>query len=139
MSNILVYNKYTPVDVKLTKFLTLSEYKCKCKYETCTRTLILASTVRSFTKLRADWGAPLVLNSAFRCERHNIDIGGSEGSFHKIGAAIDIRPASDIFTVEHLDRLEALAYTHFDVVLRYDSFVHCHNLVKVEQQILGEH
>ena len=33
---------------------------------------------------------PLIINSAFRCEKHNKKIGGSKNSFHQRGRAVDI-------------------------------------------------
>ena len=34
---------------------------------------------------------PFILNSAFRCEFHNKDVGGSCTSSHLVGCAVDIR------------------------------------------------
>lgn len=40
--------------------------------------------------LREAWGKPIVVNSGFRCERLNNDVGGAAGSQHKTGEAADI-------------------------------------------------
>lgn len=107
--------------------LTLSEFDCKCSNLTCTRTLVLSRTVRSFNLTRSAYKAPIRVNSAFRCQVHNEAVGGLENSYHRVGAAMDIAPVGD-FTVDEFNRLEELARLYFDVVLRYEGFLHCHNI-----------
>ena len=41
--------------------------------------------------LRLAWGAPVMVNSGWRCESHNARVGGSRLSRHLIGCAADIR------------------------------------------------
>ena len=41
---------------------------------------------------RAAWGAPVIVNSGFRCSKHNIEVGGAEKSRHLLGCAADIAP-----------------------------------------------
>jgi len=137
---ILSFTKVNASTIKLSKHLLLSEYECKCSYEECTRSLVQASTVKSFSKLRAEWGSILIVTSAFRCQRHNKHVGGTNSSYHKIGAAMDLRPNGN-FTVDELDRLEEMARKHFDVVLRYEGFIHCHNIDNDMDgnNIIGEH
>jgi len=122
---ILVFNKSQ--DAFLAPTLTLSEFRCQCDHSECTRTLVLAATVKSFQCLRRAFNQPIQVNSAFRCQIHNKEVGGIDTSFHKTGSAMDLRPVGD-FTVEELDRLEELAILYFDTVLRYEGFIHCHNL-----------
>lgn len=42
-------------------------------------------------KAREIAGVPFVLNSAFRCETHNADVGGKYTSAHLAGLAVDIK------------------------------------------------
>jgi uncharacterized protein YcbK (DUF882 family) len=42
-----------------------------------------------YARLLAD--VPFVVNSGFRCDKHNREVGGSEGSPHTRGLAMDIR------------------------------------------------
>ena len=42
-------------------------------------------------KAREIAGVPFVLNSAYRCEKHNAEVGGVETSAHRAGLAVDIR------------------------------------------------
>ncbi|MDR3265708.1 MAG: hypothetical protein LBT15_06835 [Synergistaceae bacterium] len=41
--------------------------------------------------LRAAWGGPVSVNSGWRCEAHNANVGGSVNSRHRIGCAADVR------------------------------------------------
>ena len=41
--------------------------------------------------LRERVGIPLVLSSAFRCEAHNLAVGGVKNSTHTKGKAVDIK------------------------------------------------
>jgi len=133
--NILVFEK--TYKGHLSPYLTTREYRCRCFNSECTRTLIVASTVRSFNRLRTAYGKRIIVNSAFRCQKHNEAVGGVEDSFHKIGAAMDLRPEGD-FTTKELDILEGHALLYFDIVLRYDGFIHCHNVGSDRDSIQGE-
>ena len=42
--------------------------------------------------IREDFGAPIVVNSAFRDNHVNIAVGGAADSLHRVGRAADIRP-----------------------------------------------
>ncbi|MBR1399953.1 MAG: peptidase M15 [Alphaproteobacteria bacterium] len=42
-------------------------------------------------KAREIAGIPFILNSAYRCEKHNAEVGGTETSAHLAGCAVDIR------------------------------------------------
>lgn len=42
-------------------------------------------------KAREIAGIPFILNSAYRCDSHNADVGGSATSSHLYGVAVDIR------------------------------------------------
>lgn len=41
--------------------------------------------------LREDFGKPIIITSAVRCEQHNKRVGGAKGSFHLAGAAFDVQ------------------------------------------------
>jgi len=106
--------------VLLAEHLYSAEVHCKCHYSHCTQTLIANSAVRSFWGVRKSYDEPVRVNSGFRCQMHNKDVGGVEHSYHKLGLALDLE-------ADDLDRLEWAARMYFDVVIRYETFVHCHN------------
>ena len=74
--------------------------------------------------IRAAYGKPIVVNSAYRSPEHNKAVGGVENSFHTQGLAADIRP-----TESHREDLPVLR----DICVKlndkggvglYDTFVH---------------
>ncbi len=46
-------------------------------------------------RLRAIYGKPMHVSSAYRCLPHNKAVGGGEKSMHLVGRAIDFKVASD--------------------------------------------
>lgn len=73
--------KYDPV------FFQLKEFRCKC----CGQVKVSAALVYWLDQLRRAWSDPIAVNSAFRCLKHNAEVGGAAGSRHLIGCAADIR------------------------------------------------
>jgi len=43
------------------------------------------------TELRIKWGRPMVINSAYRCAKHNAEVGGTNMSQHLKGNAVDVK------------------------------------------------
>ena len=41
-------------------------------------------------KMRTKCGEPLIINSGYRCETHNANIGGAKNSYHTLGDAADV-------------------------------------------------
>ena len=110
------------------RVLTLKEYKCKCRSKFCKTTLVNTRSVKAFQLVRNVYGCPIEVTSGYRCQFHNNKVGGLSNSMHLTGSALDLRPAIEDFPAYELDRLEKLAGLFFDVVLRYEGFIHCHML-----------
>ena len=120
----LFYKEYPKnITESISPHLTLREFRCKCRSMKCTITITYATTIRSFEYTREDFKKPIVVNSAFRCKSHNKKVGGIETSRHLLGKAMDLRPRD----IEDLDSLEKIARKYFQVVIRYETFIHCHN------------
>ena len=94
--------------------------KCGCGFQTVDVDLIvILETVRSKFK------SPVTINSACRCHEHNEKIGGSYGSKHKQGIAVDIvvKGVNPKDVYKYLDGMYPASYgigyygsfTHFDV------------------------
>uniref|UniRef100_A0A6M3KXE7 Putative peptidase n=1 Tax=viral metagenome TaxID=1070528 RepID=A0A6M3KXE7_9ZZZZ len=68
------------------KFFKKDELMCPCCGECCMDFDFLDKliTARSFANI------PFVLTSAYRCKKHNEEVGGSPTSSHLIGKAVDI-------------------------------------------------
>lgn len=105
-------------------WLTHKEVECNCHLDACKYTIIHEKTIESFIKTRHDYGHPIQVTSAYRCQLWNQVCGGVDGSYHTLGTAMDL-------VGSNLDLLERIAKKNFDVVIRYneEGFLHCHNIV----------
>ena len=90
----------------VSKNFQLWEYACPC----CQLVKLKTRLVLSVQELRDYLGIPMRFNSAFRCNKHNKEVGGSPTSEHKEGGAIDI---SDLILpiVTHPDILRKMGFT----------------------------
>jgi len=63
----------------------LSEFECPCCHRVMLHPLLsgLADSIRDVLAV------PLVITSGYRCEQHNLIVGGKSDSFHRIGCAFD--------------------------------------------------
>lgn len=107
---------------RITNHLWSQEVQCKCGYAECRGYHMSLDTILAFEFTRRDFGKPIKVNSGFRCEKHNKDVGGVDHSRHVLGQAIDLTPKSK----KDLPQLKEMAKKYFDVVLEYETFVHCH-------------
>ena len=69
--------------------------------------------------LREAYGKPIVVNSAYRCPKHNKEVGGVNGSQHLRGEAADIHCADN----KQLAKLIVLN-GKFDQLILYPTFLH---------------
>jgi len=74
-------------NIKLSENFKVSEFRCKCG---CGTLLIDEKLVDNLQKIRDHFGAPITINSAYRCAKHNKNVGGASGSRHTKGQAADI-------------------------------------------------
>jgi zinc D-Ala-D-Ala carboxypeptidase len=68
------------------QYFELDEFKCPC----CEQYGIRYSVTMKLDDARRDAGVPFKINSGFRCPHHNKVVGGSSGSSHLDGWAVDI-------------------------------------------------
>jgi len=115
-------------DFKITENLSSKEIECKCGRNICQDYLFSSEVINKFQELRDDFGAPIKINSGFRCQSHNHGVGGRDNSKHKLGMALDLSVDKI-----NLDALELLAQKYFDTVLRYETFIHVHMGPEYEQ------
>lgn len=77
------------VRIKLSDNFYSTEFDCHCTHPDCEETIIdmvLVDRCERYRALRRSGFTPL---SAFRCAKHNKDIGGATASSHLMGEAID--------------------------------------------------
>lgn len=74
---------------KLSENFRVSEFACHGS-GCCSEVLIDEKLVEYLQKIREHFGKPVTINSGYRCETHNRNVGGASGSRHKKGQAADI-------------------------------------------------
>lgn len=77
--------------MRISKNFKLEEFACKgecCCGNSAPISLVL---VDALEELRFIINRPIIINSGFRCNRHNNDIGGVNHSVHTLGLASDIK------------------------------------------------
>ncbi len=73
--------------MKVSENFDREEFACKCG---CGYAVVDVDLLRLLERVRAHFGKPVKINSACRCENHNKEVGGADGSKHKLGIAADI-------------------------------------------------
>lgn len=82
------YSKTKDGSKQLATNFKVREFACKCSR--CSTVLIDGKLVEYLQKIREHFGAPVNINSGYRCPEHNAEVGGASGSRHKKGQAADI-------------------------------------------------
>lgn len=76
--------------IQLSDHFWSNEFNCGCNYDECDFTYIDSDLFAYLERKRGVLGGrPFILNSGFRCARHNRDVNGKSGSSHLNGKAAD--------------------------------------------------
>ena len=70
----------------ITKNFSFDELKCPC----CDEMMIEDVFIAALQDIRDNVGRPMSINSAYRCHKHNLEVGGATTSRHRLGMAVDI-------------------------------------------------
>ena len=68
-------------------YFTQDEMRCQCG---CNQDGMNAEFMDRLTSLRANWGRPMVVSSAYRCPQHPIEARKAKPGAHASGRAVDI-------------------------------------------------
>ena len=103
------------------KWFKEKEFACRCcgQLPPLARENVKALVSEVLDPVREKLGKPVVVNSGYRCEKHNKDVGGVRNSQHLRGEAADV-------TCADLPRLKALIIENgrFDQLITYPTFLH---------------
>ena len=109
------------------KWFKEKEFACKCCGQLplstgsgqAPRENVKALVREVLDPVREKLGMPIVVNSGYRCERHNKDVGGVKNSQHLVGQAADIH-------CEDNERLKQLIIENgkFDQLITYPTVLH---------------
>ena len=108
------------------KWFNEKEFVCRCCGELppFARENIEALVENVLDPLRERYGKPIIVNSGYRCAKHNREVGGASGSQHMRGEAADIRPSTG--SGSDLKRLRQLIIEsrNNDQLIVYPTFLH---------------
>ena len=103
------------------KWFKEKEFACKCcgQLPPLARENVKALVSEVLDPVREKLGMPIVVNSGYRCEKHNKDVGGVRNSQHLRGEAADIHCSDN-------ERLKQLIIENgkFDQLITYPTFLH---------------
>ena len=97
-------------------FQNRKEFACPC----CKQVVMKDLTYQRFNLTRSIAGIPMVVNSGYRCEKHNKAVGGSANSAHLRGAG-DIKATT---SKEKFLIVNAAIKAGFHRIGIYQNFVH---------------
>lgn len=121
------------------KWFNEKEFACRCCGELppFARENIEALVCEVLDPAREKLGMPIVVNSGYRCPKHNREVGGVANSQHLKGEAADIRPNtnctnrrsttdSGVNYTNELARLRQIIIDsgRFDQLITYPTFIH---------------
>lgn len=66
-----------------------SEFKCKCGECKMPENVPSDKLISALVELRELFNSPIIINSGYRCQKHNARVGGAPKSQHFIGSAAD--------------------------------------------------
>ena len=104
------------------KWFKKEDFLCrcgKCKMPAEVEGNLMALVENVLEPAREKLGGPIIVNSGYRCERHNKAVGGVANSQHLRGEAADIRCADN-------NRLAKIIEENgrFDQLIIYPTFIH---------------
>ena len=109
----------------LGKHFNSREFSCKCSNKNCVDQKISVELVTKLDLIREEFGAPIRITSAFRCQKHQASLRGSGiktatgTSTHELGEAVDIQTMSG-----SKEGLEPIAEKHFKSIGIANTFLH---------------
>lgn len=83
----------------------------------------LACLWNTLNLIREKFGAPIIVNSAYRTEQVNKQVGGAKRSLHRKGRAADIRPVES-YRLDSLWKMLQSFKDDFSELIRYETFIH---------------
>lgn len=102
--------------MKVSENFTREELECPC----CHQYMIHEDALAMLQEMRNLDGKPFRINSAYRCVKHNKEVGGAPKSKHREGIAFDI--ALDGRDIEYM--VELAEQVGFKGIGRYNTFIH---------------
>lgn len=93
-------------DQQLAENFHLHEFRCQGLHCCGHSVAIHPGLIATLQNFRTLVGQPFNVLSGFRCNRHNLDVGGSPTSFHPRGMAVDIQTPNGLTVYGFFDRAQ---------------------------------
>ena len=126
--------------MQITKNFKLQEFECKCGNCVLPKEKIIEIVVLAIVlqKLRDYVQMPIKINSGYRCNFHNQQVGGVQNSYHMKAKAADI--SCGLFKGSHLRKIvfELMSRDMLPAlfVKEYENFIHVDTRYFKPEQIL---
>ena len=103
------------------KFFKFEEFRCRCcgGLPPLARENIEALVDNVLDPAREQLGRAIIVNSGYRCQKHNAEVGGVPASQHLRGEAADIRCDNN----KELQRI-LTRFGRYDQLIIYPTFIH---------------
>ena len=111
------------------KYFRKSEFSCPC----CGRNEIDTDFTEKLDSARQLADTPFVINSGFRCEKRNKEVGGKPESSHLKGLACDIRAPVSPARYKILKALFAMGFRRIGIA---KNFIHVDNDESLPQEVV---
>ena len=105
--------------IKLTRNFKSTEFDCKGK-GCCTKTPLDIELLGYVQVIRNHFNKPVTINSGYRCQKHNKNVGGAKNSRHTQGMAADV-VVKGVKPVKVAQFAETIGIRGIGL---YDTFVH---------------
>ena len=92
------------------------ELRCKC----CGQLVCTTQLLAKLEALREAAGQPVIINCAYRCPKHNREVGGVINSYHCRGMAADVR-INGLTPIQVAELAAGVGFTGIGV---YETFTH---------------
>jgi uncharacterized protein YcbK (DUF882 family) len=99
--------------IKISENFNLSEFECPC----CHKVMLSEDLFAKVDKLRKLLKKSIFITSGYRCNEYNKKVGGVEGSYHKLGLAVDIE-ITDFLWVVLYPIVKTIGFTGIGVYLK---------------------
>jgi zinc D-Ala-D-Ala carboxypeptidase len=100
------------------KHFKMHEFACPC----CGENLVSTKLIEKLDTARHLAGVAFKINSGYRCEKHNKEVGGKETSSHLKGLAVDIACTNSVARFKLLNALLIVGFKRIGIA---DTFIHC--------------
>jgi len=107
-------------NITIAPHFNLKEFQCPC----CGRVMLDDLILTFVSEVRGRYGKPVIITSGYRCETHNLYIGGAEDSKHLVGEAVDLAVPKDYQNSEYFNIIKEVVTKWGLLVIPESDHIH---------------